>query len=285
MTPVNGVQFGVQFAAVGQRPTAPRTAHSGTNLDQARIDRLLAETYALDGGLPMIPGPDAPTSDLSDGSPSTDRAPGSASASGSQLTSHASRPQQPPSWLHTAERIDAPVPPHTTLGIPMGAHIRARLKTNLDSRTAGEGYVEAVLERPFSVSGEVKLPPRTMAYGRASAPQGRFQVHFTLLVLPEGREVPIDALAYDSEERKAGLKPTRATTNDKRQTPSKASQVARDTGQVLVGAISQGDVASEAAQRAAQDALTDDGSASGTQESVAYVDAGLDFDLFVTRGL
>jgi hypothetical protein len=145
--------------------------------------------------------------------------------------------------------------------------------------------VEARLVRPFALKGEVRLPSSTMAYGKATAAQGRFSIHFTRMVLPGGREVPLDGLAYDMGERKAGLKATRATVGSGQKADGKAARVAKGAAQVLAGAIGQGDIGTEVAQRAAQETLSDDASNTSTSETAAYLDSGTDFEIFISQAL
>src|SRR5262249_8091227 len=86
----------------------------------------------------------------------------------SHSTSRRAPTDDAPSWLKGAA-VDAPAVPSAAaakLGVPFGAHIRARLKSNLDSRTVGDGLVEAVLLRPHVERGQAVLPSRTMLYGR-----------------------------------------------------------------------------------------------------------------------
>ena len=234
--------------------------NGSNNLDEADIRRLEKEAYASKGGRPVLPGP--------------------GSGSGGKKASSSG-----PAWMQVAERVDTPATPSTSFGIPLGAHIKAKLVTNLDSKTASEGPVEARLARPFALKGEVRLPTGTMVYGKASASQGRFSIHFTRMVLPGGREVPLDGLAYDIAEKKAGLKATRGPATPKPKQDSKPARVLKETGQVLAGAIGQGDIGTEAAQRAAQETLSDDGPSTSTSEGASYLDSGTDIEIFVSQAL
>src|SRR5262249_5556328 len=86
-----------------------------------------------------------------------------------------------PTWLQRAHRMDGSgnrqaARSQMKLGVPFGTHLRARLATNLDSRTIGEGLVEATLIRPFFRERDAVLPSKTMLYGQARTSGGRFTV-------------------------------------------------------------------------------------------------------------
>jgi len=63
-----------------------------------------------------------------------------------------------PAWLKARPEQSSAQRANAKFGVPTGAHIRARLLTNLDSRTVGAGPVEAKLMRPFLLDGRSVVP-------------------------------------------------------------------------------------------------------------------------------
>src|SRR5216683_1185882 len=116
-----------------------------------------------------------------------------------------------PTWLKPVQTKVVTQRANAKFGVPTGAHIRARLVTNLDSRTVGAGPVEAKLMRPFVLEGRSVFPSGTVLIGNAATSGSRFTIRFVLLRLPDNREVTFEGLAYDVVERKPGLAATRAT--------------------------------------------------------------------------
>src|SRR5216683_1639091 len=116
-----------------------------------------------------------------------------------------------PAWLKPVQTKVPAQRANAKFGVPTGAHIRARLVTNLDSRTVSAGPVEAKLMRPFVLDGRSVFPSGTVLIGNAATSGSRFTIRFVLLRLPDNREVTFEGLAYDVVERKPGLAATRAT--------------------------------------------------------------------------
>jgi type IV secretory pathway VirB10-like protein len=190
--------------------TAPPSSPSSPSLSDARaIDRELEARYGgrptitPDGGITALPAPGGDRTEDAAGLPAPrfgnqpPKAPAVANGDAKPAL-----PEDPP-WLKRSTRLESKVlvaqkaAPAPRLGIPTGAHIPARLLTTLDSRTVGNGPVEARLSRPFVLRGEVILPAGTLAFGRAAAAEGRFVVRFERLRLPDDRELEFAACSAD----------------------------------------------------------------------------------------
>jgi hypothetical protein len=221
------------------------------NQDEANIDRLLEENY----GRPKVES-DAPKA-----------------------------PPKPegPGWLKSGQVVAAaaPVKDDGRMGIPMGAHILARLKSNLDSRTIANGPVEAVLLRPFIQSGVVVLPSHTMLYGRASAGGGRFVVQLSTLRLPDRRELQFKGIAMDREDGKPGLNYARRIAGTSSKQEGVASQVLKGTANTLLGTVGGG-TPQDVARNAGDHVVNQQGGTGGvSSEEAILLDSGVDFDVFV----
>lgn len=238
-------------------PTPIETQRSGKatakgtskNTDEAKIDELLAEKY----GRPSVPAKEAtPTG---------------------------------PAWVMRGVRAqDLESPPAVgpkKYGIPMGAKLRARLVTNLDSRTIGDGPVEATLMRPFSKGGEIVFPSRTMLYGKATTSGGRFVIALSRLRLPDNTEVAFDGLAMDPEDMKPGLPSSRRIAGTQAKQEGLATKVAKNGASTLLAKAASDDV-TELAGNAGQTVLNHQEATSGTAVTEALLlDRGRDFDIFV----
>jgi type IV secretory pathway VirB10-like protein len=221
--------------------------------------------------------------------------------SGAQGRTTAAAPTKPkpeqPSWLQVATPQEpaakaagavtaaagtlAPAPRY---GVPTGAHIRARLQTNLDSRTVGSGPVEATLMRPFLANGKAIFPSRTMLYGAAQTSGARFTIRFTRVRLPDDTEIQFEGLAYDTAERKPGL-PGRVVGAPVVQSGNNTGgKVAAAVASTALGAVG-GDLAHDAAREAGQVVLRDATNSEGQvgSGSALLLDAGQDFDVFVSK--
>ena len=148
-----------------------------------------------------------------------------------------------PPWLRRSKRLDTGTKvaaAATTRGVPLGAHLRAKLLSNLDSRTIGGAPVEAMLVVPYVLNGNVILPARTMVYGRGSATGGRFTIAFTRMRLPDHAEVGFDGIALDDTDRKAGLVAARRLEPTSPEGPGVGAQVAKGTANTLLGTVRGG---------------------------------------------
>jgi len=199
-------------------------------------------------------------------------------------SSHATTRKAPtdaPSWLKGAI-VDAPAVPSAApakLGVPFGAHIRARLKSDLDSRTVEVGLVEAVLLRPHVQRGAAVLPSRTMLYGRAQVSGDRFLVQLTRLTLPDGTEVVFKASALDLDG-KPGLAAGRRIHSDEPASPGLPETLARTAAGALLGQVG-GNPAADAAGAAGRQLLEGRGPGAARVMDVVLLDAGADFDVVV----
>ena len=235
-----------------RRGVAPDIAHK--NSDEANIDALLTSTY----GRPNIPekGPD-----------------------------HRPASSDPP-WLQRGHRIDTLLGKQTTpgekkLGVPFGTHLRARLATNLDSRTIGDGPVEATLMRPFLRDGQAVLPSKTMLYGQARTSGGRFTVQFFRLRLPDNTEVVFSGLAVDIEDNKPGLAASGRIAAPPASSEGLASKLVKNTANTVLGKLS-GDDATDIARGAGQTAVShSDGTPSYSSSETLLLDAGRVFEVLV----
>jgi hypothetical protein len=168
-------------------------------------------------------------------------------------------------------------------GIPMGTHIRAKLLSNLDSRTIGSGPVEAVLALPFVLRGAVVLPARTMLYGRASEASGRFNIQFTQLRLPDDTEVGFEGLALDRGDNKPGLAASaRIAPAESGQEEGLGSKIARGTGNVLLNTVTGG-VPQDVARNAGSAIVNNRSADPASGGSAILLDSGAQFDVFVAR--
>jgi hypothetical protein len=167
--------------------------------------------------------------------------------------------------------------------VPFGAHIRARLKSDLDSRTVGDGLVEAVLVRPHVQRGAAVLPSRTMLYGRAQVSGDRFLVQLTRLTLPDGTELPLKASALDLDG-KPGLAAGRRIHSDEPAKPGLPETLARTAAGAFLGQVGS-NPAADAAGAAGRQLLDSHGASSTHAADVVLLDDGTDFDVVVQEAL
>jgi hypothetical protein len=188
-----------------------------------------------------------------------------------------------PAWLKPVKAPPQPPPASKELGISTGAHIKARLLTNLDSRTVGDGPAEAKLVRPFILDGRAVLPSGTIVLGQAQASGSRFTIRFYRLRLPDRREIAFEGLAYDSNERKPGLPASRRIESSKQGEPI-VSKIAKGAADTVLTAASTGDLASSLAVGAGRTALNERGEQTLSETgAVLLLDASVDFDVFVVH--
>jgi hypothetical protein len=193
--------------------------------------------------------------------------------------------EESPLFAHTV-RLGAEKPAAVArtgpLGVPLGTHIRARLLTNLDTRTIGSGPVEAELRVPVVARDEVILPARTRAYGTASEANGRFNVRFTQLRLPDDSVVSFEGIAFSRDEGKPGLAPDRRIEGPPPRTEGVGARIAKGTGNILLDTITGG-TAQDIARTAGQTALNHEEVAPASSGSVLLLDAGVELDIFVAH--
>jgi hypothetical protein len=167
-------------------------------------------------------------------------------------------------------------------GVPLGAHIKAKLLTNLDSRTIGNGPVEAVLVVPLLVRGEVVLPARTLVFGTATESSGRFNVRFTRLRLPDDTEVEFEGLALARDDGKPGLAAARRIEGEAPRAPGLGAQLAKGTGNILLDTVTGG-LGQNVARNAGQAALNHERAVEGGSTYALLLDSGIVFDVWVER--
>jgi len=187
-------------------------------------------------------------------------------------------------WLRRSLPRDPPLPAAGAprpRGVPMGLHIRARLLTNLDSRTIGHGPVEAVLPGPALSRGAVVLPEGTLAFGSASERDGRFTVHFTRMRLPDDSELAFDGLAIAREDGKPGLPPAMSVEREVDRGEGAAARMAKGTGNVLLDTVVTGPVQG-VARNAAELAFEREPGPAAPGRAL-LLDGGILFDIWVER--
>jgi eukaryotic-like serine/threonine-protein kinase len=178
----------------------------------------------------------------------------------------------------TAASSKGPVRYH----VETGARIRASLDLNLDSRTVSSGPAAVRLRRAYISEGRVVFPTGTMIYGDARTSGTRFNVRFTRLVFPNKTEVPFEALAYDLQDRKPGLAPSRRIANAQQQDGT-GTKVGRAVAGTMLGVVTGG-LAQDAARTAGETALNNRDSTEGTAGGDALLlDAGAEMDVLVTK--
>jgi len=190
-----------------------------------------------------------------------------------------------PDWMQRSRPLHASTAvakEPAALGIPTGAHIPVKLLTTLDSRTIGNGPVEARLTRPFVVRGEMVLPAGTLIYGQASAGDGRFTIRFARLRLPDDREVEFAGLALDREDGKAGLAASRRLAGAQDEGDGLGTTIAKGTAGLVLGTVTGG-LPQDVTRSAGQAALSHRSSSSVTGGDALILDPGATFDVWVER--
>jgi hypothetical protein len=195
-------------------------------------------------------------------------------------------PRDPP-WLMRSTRLASATPASSATapkarGVPLGAHLKAKLLTNLDSRTIGHGPVEAVLVVPALVRGEVVLPARTLVYGAASESSGRFTVRFTKLRLPDDTEVEFEGLAMARDDGKPGLAASRRIQGEPERQPGLGTKIAKGTGNILLDTVTGG-IGQDVVRNAGQAALGHEKRVESGSSYALLLDAGVVFDVWVER--
>jgi len=193
-----------------------------------------------------------------------------------------------PGVLQTSRRLASGgatgTPAIKSRGVAYGAHVPARLVTSLDSRTIANGPVEAQLHAPYIVRGQIVLPSRTMAYGKASQAGGRFTIRFSRLRLPDDTEIAFDGIALAREDGKPGLGATGRVGQEPKTGGGIGSTIAKGTGNVLLDVISGSATPQGIARAAGQAALNhEEPQAASSSDSVLLLDSGVVFDIFVEK--
>ncbi|MCY1023947.1 protein kinase domain-containing protein [Pyxidicoccus sp. MSG2] len=186
-----------------------------------------------------------------------------------------------PSWLQVSSSgaADAGSAKVAELGVPMGAHIKARLKNNVDSDACANGPVEAELVRAHVERGAVVLPSRTRLYGTCSTSAGRFLISFTNVRLPSFATYEFQGLALDTAEQKAGLRATRSVAAAAPRTDVGA-EVAKGAASTVLSTVTGG-TAADVVRGAGGAILQQGGGGTSTPQDVLFLDAGKDFEVIV----
>lgn len=188
-----------------------------------------------------------------------------------------------PSWIKgvtlAKSETAAPAAPKK-VGVPFGAHVRARLKSNIDSRTATSGIVEARLLRPYVLAHETLLPVGTMLYGQAQVSAERFLVRFTKLVTPEHVEMTIVGDAIDANDMKPGLAPSRIDRAEGGKPDGLGAALVKGAASTFLGAAG-GSTAGNVVSGAGQTALNHSDASPTTSGETLLLDAGADLELVV----
>ncbi|MFT3714022.1 MAG: protein kinase [Archangium sp.] len=191
------------------------------------------------------------------------------------------------SWVQGAEEEEAPKQEATkSLGIPTGTEIGVRLMKPLDSRTIGSGPAVARLMRPLVMRGAVALPTGTMIYGSATTTgAGRFDVQFTKLKLPDGRELEFAGLAYDADDKRPGLRASSRIQGTAGKSQGLGEKLVRGTANTMLGKI-DGEGGADLAKGAGQTVINHAEDNAGAQNTDAIVlEAPADFVVFITSAL
>jgi hypothetical protein len=285
-----GATVGMDAARAGAPTLSPSTGPQPPS-DEAQIDEALAREFGRprvlpDGRLEMKPAEPRATRPR----PAQPRAPAPDPRTLDSEKAEAAPTDHPvgdPPWLMRSTRLVSATPAAVAAspkarGVPMGAHLKARLLTNLDSRTIGNGPVEAILVIPALVKGEVVLPSRTMVYGTASESGGRFNVRFTRLRLPDDTEVEFEGLALARDDGKPGLAAARRIQGEPEQQPGLGTKIAKGTGNILLDTITGG-IGQDVVRNAGQAAINHEKSAGISSGWATLLDAGVVFDVWVER--
>jgi len=250
------------------RPAAGAGARAASNPDARAIDEDLEREYGRPTVLPdgrLVSRPEAGPTDP-----------------GGLLRSRPLGAE--PSGLLRSRQLDpeksATVP--ASRGVVFGSHIQARLLTNLDSRTIGNGPVEAMLHVPFIVRGQVLLPTRTMVYGTATESGGRFTIRFTRMRLPDDTEVAFEGIALARDDGKPGLAASGRVGQEPKRGEGLGTKVAKGTGNLLLDTVSGG-IGHDIVRGAGQAALNHEEPQSASAQWALLLDAGVAFDVFVER--
>jgi hypothetical protein len=152
--------------------------------------------------------------------------------------------------------------------------------------------VSAILVTPVELRGNsatvlvkvvqgVALPPGSRFLGTATASDGRVTMHFRTLLLPDGRQVRVDAEAQDDEGAFGIASQTRAAKSED-DDGSSLGDIAKDTAtDVVVGALGS-DIAGRAADRYLRGSR---GRHGVTERPAATVAAGTKLQVFVNETL
>ena len=273
----------------GVGPTVPEPSPPS---DEAQIDEALAREFGRprvlpDGRLEMKPvEARAATPRKAQARTGPGAEPAAPEVANAGAAPAPATPSDPP-WLMRSRRLAsttsaAAAAPPKARGVPLGAHLKAKLLTNLDSRTIGNGPVEAVLVAPVLVRGEVVLPARTLVYGTASESSGRFNVRFTKLRLPDDTEVEFEGLALARDDGKPGLASSRRIQGEPERQPSLGTKIAKGTGNILLDTITGG-LGQDVARSAGQAALGHEKQVQPGSSYALLLDAGVVFDVWVER--
>jgi serine/threonine protein kinase len=257
--------------AAGQREKGAEVARGDSQDVGSAAPRIAAEPLNL--GIAPVPPPE------SDWPPHSGRTTAGNGGSMARSTSSGS-----PAWLKRSQRFDAGTKVASVKkgrGVPLGTHLRAKLLSNLDSRTMANAPVEAMLATPLVMDDAVVLPARTMVYGQASTSAGRFTIRFSRLRLPDNTEVEFNGLALDRGDGKAGLVPARRIESGRDSGPGVGERVARGTANRALREVTGG-LAQDIARGAGSEVVNDPGQPElGGGSSVILLDAPVLFDVFV----
>jgi len=267
----------------GMLPAAPLPA--ATAIPQPAMTPPATEPNVAAGSPRVVAPPKAAAVAPARDGPKGQKAPDAAEPSGILR----SRPMgAEPGVLQTSQRLATSGASSTTAskarGVAYGSHVPAKLVTSLDGRTIANGPVEAQLHAPYIVRGQIVLPTRTMAYGRASQTGGRFTIRFNRIRLPDDTEIAFDGIALAREDGKPGLAASGRVAQEPKTGSAIGSTIAKGTGNVLLDVISGGATPQGVARAAGQAALNhQEPQAASSGEVVLLLDSGVVFDIFVEK--
>jgi serine/threonine protein kinase len=249
-------------------PAAQPASRAPRGGEAARINAELARTY----GRPTVT-PDGAVVTSREAAPPT---------GGPKAAAPVEVAASTPAWLQVSSSSGAADAGSGTarLGVPLGAHIKARLKSNLDSHACSNGPVEAELVRAHVEAGRVVLPSRTRLYGTCTTSSGRFLLTFTRVRLPSFAAFEFDGLALDAREQKTGL-PADRSVAAAAPTTDVGAEVAKGAAGTVLSAVTGG-TAADVVRGAGGTILQQAGAGAGsTPQDMLFLDAGKDFEVLV----
>ena len=112
-------------------------------------------------------------------------------------------------------------------GIPPGTLIRAKLITG-----ASDGPVRAKILRDVTVNGEIMIESNAILIGQGTSSEERLLIRFDRLIKKDGSTLQVQAQALDSNDRIAGLKGNKVSTE--------FAKLGAGIGLSFVGGLSEG---------------------------------------------
>lgn len=95
----------------------------------------------------------------------------------------------------------------TSKSLPTGASALGKLLTNIDSRSESGKLIRVLLSNGINFNGKNILPKKTILLGQSAYPSkgARVFIGFSLAILPDGKEIQIQASALDYKDFSPGI--------------------------------------------------------------------------------